>query len=401
VSGIRLVFLVSGALLGTFYPFLSVILQDRGFDPVGIGLVTAASSIAFAAAIPIWGHLADVTLGRSGALRLAALGSAAALVAFGAPLPAAVLAAIVIGYSLFVSAIGPLTDALAVNAMRDPQRQYGAIRMLSSASFAIVAIVCGALYDEAGYWPATLLFAAFGVALALSTGWAPDLARADLRSYGERRRGGSMRVAFRIQPRLPGVLLAILLVHIGILAGFTFLGLRLVELGGGPSDIALAAAVAAFAEVPAMLVAGRLARRIGLRTMFGLSTTAYAACLLFWSVADSPSLIIASRAVSGFAFASIWVSAVLTMGVLLPRRLQGTGQGLYQTTAFGFGALVGNGAGGFIYGSAGSDVLFALAALLGVLAAVVGWMAFPRRGESPDDLVAFDGEAAEPVLAST
>ena len=71
---------------------------------------------------------------------------------------------------------------------------------------------------------------------------------------GSTRRFGSASVALALAPRLPLALLAIGLIHVGILAGFTFLSVRLEQLGAEPSTIALSAGVSAFAEIPAQKV---------------------------------------------------------------------------------------------------------------------------------------------------
>jgi PPP family 3-phenylpropionic acid transporter len=335
VTAIRVIFLLGGIVIATFYPFASVILNDRGFDPAQIGLVMAGGSVAFALSVPVWGHLADVRLGRAGALRIAVLLSGLALVSFGLPWPAVVLAAMFLAFAGTESAIAPLSDAIAVNALPHPERQYPWIRLLTSLSFAITAIACGFLYDETGYWPSTLLYAPW---LPVGgAGLAPDRPRADFHQLDERRRrGGSFRVAFAVQPRLPGVLAAIFLVHIGVIGGFTFLSLRIVELGGAPSDVALSSGLSALAEVPGMLLAGWLVSRLGLRGLFAAGTLVYAACIASWVVLMTPQLIVATRIVSGFAFSAIWVASVLTMQRLLPPRLQGTGQP-HQTTAFAGG----------------------------------------------------------------
>jgi MFS family permease len=166
-----------------------------------------------------------------------------------------------------------------------------------------------------------------------------------------------------------------------ILGAFTFLNLRLVALGGSPSDIALAGGASALTEVPGMIFAARLARRIGLRGLFVASGVVYSACILSWAVIDQPNLIIATRAASGPAFAGLWVACVLTMNVLLPQGLQATGQGLYQTTAFGISAMIANAVGGIVYEDLGSPTLFAGAAIIAAVSAVLGWRLLPHGGD--------------------
>ncbi len=404
MAGIRALFLANGAALGVFSPFIAVILAGRGFAPVAIGVVTAASSFAFTLAVPVWGHLADVALGRRVALALSGLGAAACLVVAATPVPDLVVAAAFVGFSTFDSAWGPLGDAIAVNAVRDQARDYARVRLLSSVGFAVTATGAGFVYDSTGYGPAYLACAAFAIVLVASTRFVPDLPLADLAAIRRRseggagarqvgdddrdrggrwvaRRGGSFTTALRVQPRLRRALAAIFLVHLGVIAGWTFLPLRLVELGGQPSDVALSAAVSAFGEIPGMLLVAALAARIGIRGMFSVCAVAYAACFAGWIVIDVPILIIATRLVTGLAFAGMWAGSVLTMSILLPPRLQGTGQGLYQVTAFGVAAVVANVLGGAVYGSLGSGVLFGGALVLTLIgaAAVLAWL--PRRGE--------------------
>ncbi len=381
MRALRAVFLLNGAALGVFYPFIAVILDQRGVSPEGIGLVTAASAAAFSVAVPLWGHLADVILGRRRALAVTALGAAVFVLVAGAPLPLVAVSLGFVGFSLFESAWGSLGDALAVNAIRDHGREYGRIRLLSSIGFAVVATLAGFLYNVTGYGPAFVLCAGLAGLLAVAALFAPDVPRADLeRVAGRRTRGGSFVVALRIQPRLGPVLLSILLVHVGIIAGFTFLPLRLLELGGGPSDVALLAGVSAFAEIPAMLVVGGIASRVGIRGLMSGSIFLYAACFAAWVVLDSPLLIVATRVATGFGFAGLWVGSVLTMAVLLPPRLQATGQGLYQLTGFGLAAVLANVGGGFLYGAFGSEIVFIIATVLALAGGVFAVAAFPVAG---------------------
>ena len=190
---------------------------------------------------------------------------------------------------------------------------------------------------------------------------------------------GSLGVALKVAPRLGLVLLAVAALHIGIISGFTFLGLRLVELGGSPSDVALSSGVSAAAEIPAMLLAGQAARRLGLRWIFVGSALLYAACLASWTVLDSPGAIIATRAITGVAFAGVVVGTVLTIAALLPADLQATGQALFQTTAFGIAAIIANILGGLLYATVGFAAVFGLGAVLALVAAAIGWFAFPSR----------------------
>lgn len=407
MRALRSLFLAVGGAVGVAYPFIAVILLGRGFDVVGVGVVTALSAVAFTASVPIWGHVADVLLGRPRALQVSAIGGGLALAVTLLPVPPIVVAGCFIVFSAFESAFAPLSDALAVNGVPDARRDYARVRLMSSLSFAVAAIVAGFVYDQTGYAPMPILFGLAALVVVGSAFFVPDVERADLRAMApttpetepaggdiqprstpllpsteasliSSARFGSVGVALALAPRLPLALLAIGLIHVGILAGFTFLSVRLQQLGAEPSSIALSAGVSAFAEIPAFLILGGLAQRFGIRVVFLASTLIYTACFVSWMVLDSPILIVATRIATGFGFAGIGVAAVLTIATLLPDRLQGTGQSLYQTTAFGLAAIIANVGGGVVYGTDGYAAVFGLGAIAGVLAMIVGLVAMPR-----------------------
>lgn len=379
---LRVLFLLAGAILGAFYPFLSSILAERGFRPAEIGLTVALSSLAFMLAVPVWGHLADMVIGRVAALRAGVIGSTAALFGLLVGAPPIIVVGLIIAYAAFESSIAPLADALAVNALGRSPRSYARIRLLTSLGFAGTSILAGRLYNEAGFWPAPLLVSASAIGMVVALRWVPDVARFRPGAATDAahkaivaRRGGSFMLVLRTQRRLRGVLLGLGLVHIGILAGFTFLALRLLELGGQPSDIALSAGISALAEIPAMALIPRIVRRTGTRALLAGGMALYAAVLVSWAFLADPSLIVATRLVSGLAFAAITIAAVMTIATMLPSELQATGQGLYQTVGFGAAAVIANALGGVVFGLGGAMPLFLGCAVLAVVGAAVIWKA--------------------------
>lgn len=397
---VRLVVLALGVAMGSFYPFIAVILADLGFGPGEIGLIASIGAVGFTIAVPAWGHLADVHLGRPRTLRVCAIGGAIAVGALLVPWPGLVVAILFTIFWIFESSWQPLADAITVNAIRG--RDYARVRLLTSFSFAAATIVTGFIYDRTGYALAFAIFALAAVAMAIATLWVPDIERADLAAHapvraaspGRRRRlptwsFGSTGVALRVAPRLALVLTAVAMLHVGIIVAFTFLGLRLVELGGSPSDVALASGGSAALEIPAMLVAAAVARRIGLRGMFVGSALIYAAALATWTAVDVPWIVIVTRVSTGVAFAGVVVGVVLTIARLLPAELQATGQALYQTTAFGMAAILANVVGGWLYETFGHAAVFGFGTVAALAAAAVGWFAFP-----------FDGRAARGAEAA-
>jgi PPP family 3-phenylpropionic acid transporter len=330
-------------------------------------------------ALPVWGHVADVEIGRRRALQVSAIVAAGTLAMTLAPVGGLVLSACVVVFWVAANTIAPLIDALTVNAIADPRRDYAAVRLVGSLGFALAAMGVGFLYEQAGYgWAIVLYGAAMAVVVVGAVG-VPDVRRAELSgAAGEQGRWGSVGRAFREAPRLPAVLLAVGLIHVTIIGSFTFLTVYLDELGGGPSAVALATGLAALIEVAAFFVASRLARRIGLRVLFVAGALAYSLSVLSWTVIDEPALIVASRAINGIGYACFYTASVVTIAQILPRSLQATGQTLFTMVAFGFAALIANVGGGFLWDVGGAPLVFGLVGAAGLAAVGVGWFVFPR-----------------------
>jgi PPP family 3-phenylpropionic acid transporter len=400
-----------GVALGVLYPFISVILAGRGFSPAEIGLISSLGAFGFTIAVPAWGHLADVRFGRPRTLQLCAIGAGSAVLALLLPWPPLLVVALLIAFWVFESSWQPLADAITVNALRG--RDYARVRLFTSLGFAVATILSGFLYDRTGYWPAFVLFALAGGVMLIASLFLPDVDRADLAAHRRRAAAaaapatpetpeapetsatpktrtwgfGSAGVAFAVAPKLGLVLAASALLHVGIISGFTFLPLRIVELGGSPSDVALSAGLSAGSEIPAMLVMGAAVRWFGLRAVFAGSALLYGACFLSWTVIEVPLVIIATRVLTGLAFSGVIIAVVMTIARLLPADLQATGQALFQTSAFGVAAVLANVVGGVLYQSFGHAAVFTMGAALAVIAAGIGWVAFPHGTRSPSPSV--------------
>jgi PPP family 3-phenylpropionic acid transporter len=297
-------------------------------------------------------------------------------------LPVVAVAAIVASFTVFGSMYIALGDALAVVELPAPERQYGALRAHASLSFTVGIIAAGFLYDRAGYGASSWVFLAWSAAMFLLIGRVRDrTADSKVRHTveaigGERaRRFGSLGRAFAVQPRLWAVLAAFTLAFAGLQGALTFIGIRIVDLGGQPSDVGLSFGLAALTEVPGLVGAGWLGRRIGLRWLCLLSLVSYGLCITSWGILPSPMAINATRFVTGLCFGSLIAARVLIVPRLLPEQLQATGQVLLQAATYGLGTVVGSVVGGVAYGWIGPTAFFAGAGVVSIVGGVATWLA--------------------------
>ena len=374
-------FLAIGAWTASIAPFVSVILQAHGLSTVEIGALSAVAALAAALLVPAWGHLADVVVGRTLAFRLALGVAAASAVALLLPLPAMLLAPLLASFTIYPPLFLALGDALAIGSLRAPERQYGAVRALESLSFAVGVIAAGLLYDRAGY--AAVPIVAIGWALLLTglLGPVDDPTRDP--AVRERASGhggdalsgrfGSISRAFAVQPRLWPVLGVLTVAFMGLQGSVVFVGIRIVDLGGQPSDVALTFGISSFAEIPGLMLAGWVGSRIGLRGLVVAACVIYGLCIVSWGVLPTPVAINATRLLTGVSYGALFAARVLVIARLLPSELQATGQTMLGAATSGLGTALGAILGGIVYAVFGPTAYFAAAGAMAIGGGIGAW----------------------------
>jgi PPP family 3-phenylpropionic acid transporter len=393
---LRALYVSNGLAIGALYGFVPVLLQSRGFEPALIGLTTGLGSLAYAIALPAWGHMGDIVSGPRRTLQLACIPAAIFAIGLSAPIPAVAI----IFCQLVISAGGgptlALTDAMAVPTLANASREYARLRLLTSIGAASAAIGCGFLYARTGYLAAPFVYFITMAVTVICVMFVPlgrdserrrmarRAAEGRVQVAPERGRFGSVGEALTVQPRLVDVLVSVTLVFLGVMAAATYISIRISDLGGGAAEVGLSNGIGSAAEVPGMILAGWLVGRIGTRLVLPVAAIGFAACMLSWIVLVDEGPIMVTRFASGIFFAGIFVSFVLTMARMLPARLQATGQTLFQAACFGVAAIVANVVGGVLYAAAGPLGVFGAGAVCTVAGGLVGLVVLPGVAVTTD-----------------
>jgi MFS transporter, PPP family, 3-phenylpropionic acid transporter len=382
-------YLFNGLPVGAFYGFIPVLMQAKGLSPAMIGLALGLGSAAYTTAVPVWGHIGDMTTGPRRALQFALVPAALVSIAYATPVPLALLVACHIVLSASGNSAGSLLDSMTVAAVHGDARAYSRLRLISSLGAAGGSIACGALYSTTGFSVAPILFVTALSGSLVCSHFIPygrdserhrrdRSAAAGLRHESvEQGRFGSLGEALTLEPRLLAVMATSTITYMGIMAATNYVGLRVVNLGGGPLQVGLLNGIGFAAELPGMIVAGWLIGRLGTRNVLVTSCAGFACCAASYIVLVDVPLIIAARFLAGICFCGVLVSSVVTVSRLLPPRLQSTGQTLLGASSFGAGSILANPIGGFLYGAFGSGGAFAMAAACALAGAAVGFLVVP------------------------
>jgi PPP family 3-phenylpropionic acid transporter len=112
---------------------------------------------------------------------------------------------------------------------------------------------------------------------------------------------------------------------------------------------------------------GRLTTKKLLIGVFLVSSARWA----LMALTSNPWLLIAAAALHGFTFGAFYLASVDWMVKRAPGSLRATGQTLYAAATFGVGGVVGYRLSGGLYDALGGHGLFAFAAVMALLPAVV------------------------------
>jgi PPP family 3-phenylpropionic acid transporter len=371
---ILVLFLLFGLVVAAFFPFIALFLDSRGLTATDIGLVLAAMAVARIGANPLWGHLADATLGRRRTLRICSVAAAVAAVGlfFSHGLGAIVTVACV--FAVFQSTIGPNIDAITLSHLGDERmHDYGRIRGWESLSYAAACLALGIVLEAVGVRWAMAVFAVGSLGVAV---WARTL-ESDRPEHtrGQYGRLGTVGTLFRAVPRFWIFLVALLLLWTGFNGAWNFIALKIEQGGGGPMLVGIGTALGGLVEVPTMRASSRLQSRFGLRRVFEAGCLVYATGFLLWGLVDSPRVVSALTVFEGAGFALLFTTTVIVIGRMVPPELYATGQSLAMTAGFGLGPILGAGLGGIAYDHFGPVVLYSSASALTLAAGGVAWIA--------------------------
>ena len=378
VRRLRLLFVSYGAALAFLLPWNVPQLTAAGMDPGEIGVVLGVTALASLIAYPLWGLIADTLLGRARTLMLTGLLASAAgvgiLLSGDQPVP---LAACIVVAVVCVAPWAPVADALALTELGNHARAYGRMRSGTSAGWVVAIVVAGLVYAIWGPQPVRAIFVVAALTLALVAGGKRPTrspARRPERPAGERLTRAGLRSALRASPMFLPFLAVLFVASVATNAAYAFISLRILDEGGGPLLIALAAAMPAVVEIPMFTMMGRLSDRFGLRALFVAGCLLSATQMLIVGIAPVPIVIALVRLLDGAGFALRYTSIVLITGAALPERLRATGQSTASLITGGIAPIVSGPTAGWIYGAFGGTALFAMCAGLLGIAAGLSWL---------------------------
>jgi MFS transporter, PPP family, 3-phenylpropionic acid transporter len=337
--------------LGAYAPFINLYFERIGLRGVQIGSLAALAVAVFSATALAWGFAADRFRIHRQLLIAALLLTPLAVLLIPAVQGFPALALVIFFYGLFGSAIVPLLDSHTLEIARKYNSDFGRMRVWGSVSWSISTLLTGALIQRADIRFLFYFFAIVMGMLFLVSFFQPERAAQEKSSDGR-----NFRELFRLDILV--FLVSVFLLYTSSGAVLTFFSIYMDRIGAAESLIGLSWAVSALSEIPVLIFAVAILRRIGSAGLLRVAFVFYALRWLALAYITQPYLAVSVSLMHGLSFGAFLIGGVNYMNERAPKGLGTTAQALFSTATFGLGSITGSLVGGYLIDLAGIRTFF-------------------------------------------
>jgi PPP family 3-phenylpropionic acid transporter len=304
LSILRVYYLLVGVGGGFLSPFITLFYQQQGLNGTQIGSLTAA---------PLWGRLSDAAPRSRRLLQVELLGSCLYLLLVSQLTAFIPIALFVVLNALMNAGSSPASDALALTVLNKVRSGFGSVRLFASLGWAVAALLSGWLIERLGLFVAFVVYIVGYSASAGMVGLMRVPPKTISHYLADRSRIGvrhALRDVLRDQ-RLRGLAVALVIFGLLIYGLSSFEALCLKQLNASDAIVGLMSTIGATVELPGMLWADRMVRRLGAARLLRYSFTLEVMRLCVVLIAPAVPALLIVRAVGGISF-SWYVVGVLT-----------------------------------------------------------------------------------------
>lgn len=356
------------AALGALIPYWGLYLKSLGFSEADIGELIAIIMATKIVAPNVWGWIADHTGKRMLIIRLASL---LAVMSFaGVFLGSSYwwLALVMTLFSFFWNASLPQFEAATMNHLGEQTHRYSAIRMWGSIGFIVAVAGLGTLFDHFSVTLLPLVLLVIFAGIWINSLFVPEHGAGHMTLDSEPLR------QVLAKPEVLALLLVCFLVQASHGPYYTFYSIYLEGYGYSRQWIGWLWALGVVAEIGVFLLMYRLLPRYGSRRLLlaalYLTTLRWVLIALFL---ESISMLLFAQLLHAASFGVVHAVAIHLIHRFFTGRHQGKGQALYSSVTFGIGGALGSLYGGYLWESAGPEVVYLAAAGISLLALILAW----------------------------
>jgi PPP family 3-phenylpropionic acid transporter len=378
--------------MGAQMPFFNVYFAHLGLSGFEIGILSAAFPLMALFVGPALSLLADRRRWQKRILLISIGSTGVLLILFIFPRTFAPLLVLVLLRALMFSPMMSIADGMVARMASRHHIDYGKLRLWGSLSFALAALICGALWER---WGFEAMFIVTSI-LTLPVLWAATGLEESTPANRPATSAPTTTSALRDVRRDQGLVALLVAVSlVGIAEGMygAFSGVYMDYLGGGQFLVGALFGLSALAEPPVMHYSGAIFRKLGKPVSILLAYGLVGIALLGYGLVRQPWLVLVFAMLKGTGFALYFVGNVSLIDERAPESWTSTLQSLMNASIRGLAPLITTPLGGWLADSMGLPIVFLGSGIASLLAAGVFLLAI--LGKRFDAMPLLDGDTSE------
>ncbi len=353
LSKLRGFYLFLGLAGGSFGSYLSLLLVHNGLNSGQIGILMATGTLVAITIQPMWGIISD-RYNQTRLVLILSVAFPALLAVFYRSEYFIVLLLVYTCSTIFSSTQAPIADSYAISAANRAGATYGSIRLMMSIGAALGAYAGGvyvSTFSVSTIWLPFLFFNLIAVLIAFTL---PKQAEENHMMRQSFTQGVRQLLGNRVFLAFLG---GSFLVNQTMAAFGTYFVIAFQSVGGSTRYAGIALFLASVTNVPSMLFASKVIKRLGRERTLLLGALIY---VLRWGIQVAfpyPSVMIGVQVLHGLSFGFFYIAAVEYVSQITSNEMQATGQSVFNMVFAGFSGIVGNLLNGFLLNQGGVEVM--------------------------------------------
>lgn len=360
---------VSWASMAIFGQFYTYYLMEKGFNSYKIGLVLITSMIAGILGQNLWGYISDKNRSLKKPYLAIIIIQIAAVVLFW------MVSSITLGVFVAVVLVGlsftpkeAILDSWIMSSKNIDNRRYGIMRAAGSFGYALVCTVIGSIYNSYGWHLMFIFFIAVCIFEIVYSLGVTDIAKVDSK---EKLNIKALRIGFPYYV----LLIYALVVNIGNLMLQNFYPFLLESVGGNEIHLGIAAAVAAFVEMPVLIGSSKFLGKIQPMRIFLLAAFMYGIRVALTFFSNQPIGLILAAVFQALGFSLTLSAGRFMVAKIAPDAVKTSAQTMFSTFFFGISGIVSSLLGGYLWDNASRNIYFGTSALFVAFGIIVMFIA--------------------------
>jgi PPP family 3-phenylpropionic acid transporter len=354
--------------------FIPLYLSNIGFTKGTIGALLALGPFITIFAQPFWGMAGDRANTKNFILKILLFGSAVAVALYSVSTSLYYLVLIMSLFVFLQSSVGPISDSITLEYLDETKWKFGPIRMAGTIGYALMSIVAGILAKRN---VANIFILYFFIALAA---FVMVFNLPSIKGHQAHGKKVSPFILFRHKELM---LFFIFNLIMQIVLGFyySFFSIYFQQLGGDTGLLGWAMFLSSTSEIPFLLFADRIIRKIGFRYTLLAAAVVLSLRMLFIGLTSSLAVILLLMLMHGLTFIVLTFSMATYINSEVPKELKASGQALNALICLGLARIVGSVAGGFLSDIYGISRVFVMDSILGFITVAVFSFIFLKKND--------------------